>query len=82
MYLSVYLIPGSIELKEDTVENLLCTANLLQLREVVDMCCDFLRKQLHPSNCIGIQQFAETQGCVQLYRVAHNYVSVRYMGWG
>ncbi len=68
---------GRIELKEETVESLLSTACLLQLSEVVEACCSFLMKQLHPSNCIGIRQFADAQGCSDLYKVANNYVMVR-----
>lgn len=69
---------GSIELREDTVENLLSTACMLQLSEVVEACCNFLMKQLHPSNCIGIRQFADAQGCSDLYKVANNYVMERF----
>ena len=72
----IYLSSGSIELREDTVENLLSTACMLQLSEVVEACCNFLMKQLHPSNCIGIRQFADAQGCSDLYKVANNYVMV------
>ncbi|XP_052278498.1 kelch-like protein 5 isoform X4 [Dreissena polymorpha] len=69
---------GTIELREDTVENLLATACMLQLSEVVEACCNFLMKQLHPSNCIGIRQFADAQGCCDLYKVANNYVMERF----
>jgi len=58
------------------VENLLSTACLLQLDTVVSACCSFLSKQLHPSNCLGIRQFADTQGCSQLYHEANDYVVV------
>ena len=74
----MFIILGCIELKEETVESLLSTANLLQLCEVVEACCNFLMKQLHPSNCIGIQQFAEAQGCTKLYQVANSYVTVSW----
>lgn len=57
---------GKVELHEDNVENLLSAACLLQLPAVVDACSTFCRKLLHPSNCIGIQRFADTQGCLQL----------------
>ncbi|OWF36475.1 kelch-like protein 5 isoform X1 [Mizuhopecten yessoensis] len=69
-----YSYTGNISLQEDTVENLLSTSCLLQLSEVVEACCNFLMKQLHPSNCIGIRQFADAQGCTDLYKVANNYV--------
>jgi hypothetical protein len=72
----VVTFAGRIELKEDTVECLLSAACLLQLLEVVEACCSFLMKQLHPSNCIGIRQFADAQGCTDLYKVANNYVQV------
>lgn len=69
-----YAYTGKISLQEDTVENLLSTACLLQLSEVVEACCSFLMKQLHPSNCIGIRQFADAQGCSNLYKVANTYL--------
>ena len=64
-------------MKEENVENLLSAACLLQLNEVKDACCSFLVKQLHPSNCIGIRQFADSRGCNNLYRVSNTYVLVR-----
>lgn len=69
-----YAYTGKIPLQEDTVESLLSTACLLQLSEVVEACCSFLMKQLHPSNCIGIRQFADAQGCSNLYKVANTYL--------
>jgi len=69
-------VAGKLEIKEDNVENLLSTACLLQLDTVICACCSFLSKQLHPSNCLGIRQFADTQGCSQLYREANDYVVV------
>lgn len=74
-----YAYTGKIGLQEDTVESLLSTACLLQLSEVVEACCSFLMKQLHPSNCIGIRQFAEIQGCTDLYKVANNYVMENFV---
>ncbi|KAK3578052.1 hypothetical protein CHS0354_039611 [Potamilus streckersoni] len=69
---------GSIDLREDTVESLLSTACMLQLSEVVEACCNFLMKQLHPSNCIGIRQFADAQGCTDLFKVANNFVTEKF----
>lgn len=47
-----------------------------QLSQVVEACCKFLMKQLHPSNCLGIRSFADAQGCTDLHKVAHNYTMV------
>lgn len=70
------MLIGRLELKEDNIECLLSTACLLQLSQVVEACCKFLMKQLHPSNCLGIRSFADAQGCTDLHKVAHNYTMV------
>jgi len=61
-----YCYTGVIDLQEENVENLLAAACLLQLPSVIDACCSFFRKLLHPSNCIGIKLFADAQSCIQL----------------
>uniref|UniRef100_A0A8C2ZMF3 Kelch-like family member 4 n=1 Tax=Cyclopterus lumpus TaxID=8103 RepID=A0A8C2ZMF3_CYCLU len=45
---------GVLELKEETIESLLA------------VCCNFLMKQLHPSNGLGIRSFADAQGLLTL----------------
>ena len=67
---------GEVELEEDTVESLMATACLLQLPEVVEACSSFLIRQLHPSNCLGIRLFADSQSCSRLLQVAHEYTAV------
>ncbi|XP_043679056.1 kelch-like protein 5 [Vespula pensylvanica] len=74
-----YCYTGCIELKEDSVQTLLATAHLLQLHPVVKACCRFLRKQLHPSNCLGIRMFADMQGCIGLLKQAHAYTTEHFM---
>ncbi|NWS66863.1 KLHL4 protein, partial [Crotophaga sulcirostris] len=68
-----YAYTGILELKEDTIESLLAAACLLQLAQVIEACCNFLMKQLHPSNCLGIHSFGDAQGCTELLKVAHTY---------
>uniref|UniRef100_A0A8C4U4F2 Kelch like family member 4 n=1 Tax=Falco tinnunculus TaxID=100819 RepID=A0A8C4U4F2_FALTI len=68
-----YAYTGILELKEDTIESLLAAACLLQLSQVIEVCCNFLMKQLHPSNCLGIRSFGDAQGCTELLKVAHMY---------
>ncbi|XP_068181774.1 kelch-like protein 4 isoform X1 [Antennarius striatus] len=70
---------GILELKEETIESLLAASCLLQLSQVIQVCCNFLKKQLHPSNCLGIRSFADAQGCVDLLNVAHNYTMEHFL---
>ncbi|XP_032886286.1 kelch-like protein 4 [Amblyraja radiata] len=74
-----YAYTGLLELKEETIESLLAAACLLQLSQVVEVCCNFLMKQLHPSNCLGIRSFADAQGCMNLHKVAHSYTTEHFM---
>ncbi|XP_067241699.1 kelch-like protein 4 isoform X2 [Chanodichthys erythropterus] len=70
---------GVLELKEETIESLLAAACLLQLSQVIQVCCNFLMKQLHPSNCLGIRSFADAQGCMDLLNIAHNYTMEHFL---
>ncbi|KRY65537.1 Kelch-like protein 20, partial [Trichinella pseudospiralis] len=70
-----------IFIEESNVQILLPVACLLQMQEIQDVCCDFLKKQLDPSNCLGIRAFADTHACRDLLRIAdrftqHNFQEV------
>ena len=60
---------GEIELTADNVLELLSASSRLQIEEVQDLCCDFLREQLDPHNCLEIRGFAEQYGCCELTEV-------------
>jgi kelch-like protein 1/4/5 len=74
-----YCYTGTLEIREDTVETLLATSCLLQLNSVVSACCNFLVKQLHPSNCLGFALFAEQQSCSTLLNLATSYTTLNFM---
>uniref|UniRef100_A0A667X8S7 Kelch-like family member 5 n=1 Tax=Myripristis murdjan TaxID=586833 RepID=A0A667X8S7_9TELE len=74
-----YAYTGRLELREDTIESLLSASCLLQLSSVVQACCSFLMKQLHPSNCLGIRSYADAQGCNDLQRAAHAYTMEHFL---
>lgn len=61
-----FIYTGHLTVTEDNVLNLLPASSLLQLIMVREICCKFLRNQLHPSNCLGIQKFADTHSCQEL----------------
>lgn len=45
-------------------------SNLLQFNTVIESCCGFLKNQLHPSNCLGIGDFADHHGFTELKAAA------------
>lgn len=64
------------------MQTLLPAACLLQLAEIQEACCEFLKRQLDPSNCLGIRAFADTHSCRELLRIAdkftqHNFQEVK-----
>lgn len=72
-----------IVVEEGNVQMLLPAACLLQMAEIQDVCCEFLKRQLDPTNCLGIRAFADTHSCRELLRIAdkftqHNFQEVRW----
>lgn len=70
-----------VTVEEGNVQTLLPAACLLQLAEIQEACCEFLKRQLDPSNCLGIRAFADTHSCRELLRIAdkftqHNFQEV------
>ena len=57
---------GEIDITVENVQEVLSASSLLQIIQVQDICCDFLKKQLDATNCLGIKNFAEANGCSQL----------------
>ncbi len=68
-----FLYTGNIEVTEENVQALLPAANLLHLTEVCEACCSFLKRQLHPSNCLGIMAFADLHSCSSLFTESRRF---------
>lgn len=49
-----FIYSGEIDINKDNVQNLMISADMLELNEVVIGCTEFLIKELHPSNAVGI----------------------------
>lgn len=76
--LIAYVYSGQISITEDTVQSLLPAANLLQLSDVKEACSDFLKSQLHPTNCLGIRAFADIHGCIDLVTVTDLFIQFHF----
>lgn len=68
-----------IQVSEDNVQSLLPASSLLQLTSVKDACCEFLKNQLHPSNCLGIRAFADVHTCMDLLESSHRFALQRFL---
>ncbi|KAF8562561.1 hypothetical protein P879_08081 [Paragonimus westermani] len=72
-----YIYTGHLDLREETVEDVLEAACFLQMPEASHACERFLIKRLHGSNCLGMARLGEQHGCHLLHQKATKYALVR-----
>lgn len=65
---------GQIRINEVSVCEILSAAIMLQMRQVINVCSTFLESQLHVSNTLGIQDFANSLGCLELAKKTQAFV--------
>lgn len=58
MLFFIYLIAGEININQDNVQELMIAADMLELKEVVVGCTEFLKHELHATNAIGIYRYS------------------------
>lgn len=69
---------GRVCVDHRNVCQLLPAATMFQMNHIIEACCNFLEKQLEPSNCIGIGDFALQHGCTQLYLKVNEYIDQNF----
>ncbi|XP_014616695.1 PREDICTED: kelch-like protein 10 [Polistes canadensis] len=69
-----YAYLRSLDVNRDNVCQLLVTADYLSILGVLELCCEYLRQNLQPENCIGIVRFAREHFCKGLENDAYRYV--------
>ncbi|XP_041648188.1 kelch-like protein 23 [Cheilinus undulatus] len=73
-----YVRTCNLPLSRENVLGILETADFLQLEGARMLCCKFLERELHLSNCLGMMAYAWRLGCFQLYRAARQVVLVHF----
>ena len=74
-----FIYTGEIVLDWNNVELILQGANLMLVQSVKDACCRFLESRLNVSNCLGIQCFAETYACHELWHISSSYIHMNFV---
>lgn len=72
-------LTGCIHVTVDIVQEVMVAADMLQLSDVVDICGDFLRAHMDPSNCVGVYRFLEQIGCMELLQFTEDYIHVHFL---
>lgn len=73
-----YAYTSRITVGEKCVLHVLLGAMRYQIEDVAKACCDFLTKNLEPSNVIGITRFAEDIGCVELRQRGREFINSHF----
>lgn len=61
---------STLALNRENVQGLLEAADFLQLERARLLCCKFLERELHITNCLGMMAHAWRLGCNQLFEAA------------
>jgi len=69
-----FMYTGEMNLQQSNVQEILVSADMIQLKEVVDICSDFLKSELHESNVIGIWRFAESHNLATLVEISLSFI--------
>lgn len=69
-----YAYLRSIDVNRENVCELLTTADYLSILGVLELCCDYLRDNLAPENCIGVMRFARQHFCKKLENDAYRFI--------
>ncbi|XP_014245570.1 actin-binding protein IPP [Cimex lectularius] len=69
-----FIYTGELSLCQENVQDLIIAGDMLELKEVVNGCTEFLRNELHISNAVGIYRFAEDHNCLNLAKSAAIFI--------
>ncbi|KAL4705149.1 hypothetical protein ACJJTC_018720 [Scirpophaga incertulas] len=73
-----FIYTGEIVIDKTTVQHLMIAADMLQLRDLVTGCGEYLRRELHPSNALGIFRFADAHNCTELAEEALEHAQANW----
>ncbi|XP_078698612.1 kelch-like protein 11 [Branchiostoma floridae x Branchiostoma belcheri] len=72
--LLAYMYSGALRIQEDTVEELLKTADHLLMTEVKELCIQYLLEQLDVSNCLAMKALAQVYKSDNLLQAANETI--------
>ena len=69
-----FLYTGQVLLTAENVKDIVAAANYFLMDNLKETCCQYLKKNLKPSNCLGVESIAEQFGCDELKEFTHQYI--------
>ncbi|KAI4816995.1 hypothetical protein KUCAC02_009291, partial [Chaenocephalus aceratus] len=61
-----YAYSSRVVINEENAESLLEAGDMLEFQDIRDACAEFLERNLHPSNCLGMLLLSDAHQCIKL----------------
>ncbi|XP_058512333.1 ectoderm-neural cortex protein 1 [Ochotona princeps] len=65
-----YAYSSRVIINEENAESLLEAGDMLEFQDIRDACAEFLEKNLHPTNCLGMLLLSDAHQCTKLYELS------------
>ena len=68
-----YFYTSEISISTYNVQEIFAASCMLQVTPIRDACCQFMRRHLGVTNCLGVRAFADVHSCPELKQVADDF---------
>ncbi|UJR14598.1 hypothetical protein I4U23_001593 [Adineta vaga] len=69
-----FIYTSQVQLNDKIVMPVLTCSIPILLDDLIELCVDYLRDQLHPSNCVGLFLYGKQYLCHSLVKAAEHYI--------
>lgn len=73
-----YAYSSRVIINEENAESLLEAGDMLQFHDIRDAAAEFLEKNLHSSNCLGMMLLSDAHQCKRLYELSWRMCLLHY----
>ncbi|KAM9314873.1 kelch-like protein 10 [Pholidichthys leucotaenia] len=74
-----YAYTGLVSVTKENTQELLLTADQLEVMDIVQICWNFIENELSPKNCIGIWQLTNVVSCPEMRYKACRYITDHFV---
>ena len=73
-----YFYTSEVYITTDNVQELLSASCMFQIATLREACCEFMRRHLGITNCLGVRAIADLHSCAQLRKVADDFAKKNF----
>ena len=73
-----YFYTSEVYITTENVQELLSASCMFQIMPLKDACCEFMRRHLGVTNCLGVRAMADLHSCAQLKKIAEDFAKKNF----